>query len=542
MRVLAAGDAAVLAELRDLAEASALLASLVADPVEGTGEPVPGARTVLVPFLPHRTSATATAAAVRARSLAAVAATGARLVEIPVVYDGEDLEALAGALGWSPRELVRRHGEARWRVGFMGFAPGFASLTCADAAWPDVPRRATPRTRVPAGAVALAGPYAGVYPRSSPGGWQLVGRTDAPVWDVNREPPALWTPGDDVRFRQVAASAVEVGRVAAPHRSDRPHPGHRALDVVAPGAQAVVEDLGRGGVAHLGVGASGAADRRSLRAANRAVGNDAGAAAVETEGGLHVRASGHLVVALAGAPAPAEIRRSGAAEPAEAPFAAPFALRDRDELLLGAPPRGRRTYLAVRGGLDAAVTLGSRSTDTLGHVGPPRLAAGARLPVGTAPIAAVETSDAGAPDPTSLPAPGETATLRVVAGPHDDWFDDGVAALTGQVWEVTSLADRVGVRLAGEALRRTAAHADAELPSEGMVTGAVQVPPNGQPILFLPDHPVTGGYPPVAVVIEADLPLLGQLPAGARVRFEVFHSHRRHPAESPCRSCENGRS
>ncbi|QAY69595.1 carboxyltransferase domain-containing protein [Xylanimonas protaetiae] len=540
MRILPAGDAALLVELADLAEATALRAALAARPVPGVEEPVPGARTLLVPFRPHVVTAPALAAALRALPLVRPDDVAARVVAVPTVYDGADLAPLAALLGWSPEELVRRHTAARWTVGFMGFAPGFAYLTCADAAgggpldWPHVPRLTSPRTRVPAGSVALAGPYAGVYPRVSPGGWQLVGRTDAAVWDADRTPPALWEPGDEVRFVQVAAAGVEVrgpGAAGTPGPAEAPvpagagpsdrAPAARALAVVAAGVGTVVEDLGRPGVAHLGVGQSGAADPRSLRAANRAVGNRPGAAAVETEGGLHVRARGDVVVALAGAPSAARVERarSGAEPGATAPFGVPFVLRGGDTLTLGAPARGRRTYLAVRGGLDLPATLGSRATDTLGLVGPPRLAAGATLPAGTDVAAAVDTGDVGAPDPGTLPAAGRTTTLRVVAGPHDDWFDDGVATLTGQDWEVTALADRVGVRLAGEPLRRAATHADAELPSEGMVTGAVQVPPNGQPILFLPDHPVTGGYPPVAVVVTADLPLLGQLPTGARVRF-----------------------
>ncbi|ACZ29123.1 urea amidolyase related protein [Xylanimonas cellulosilytica DSM 15894] len=531
MRILPAGDTALLVELDTLAQATALLASLVADPIPGAGEPVPGARTLLVPFRPHAVSASGLAAALRSRPLVRPDDDVARVVDIPTVYDGEDLTSLAALLGWSPEELVRRHTAATWTVGFMGFAPGFSYLTCTDPAWPQVPRLGSPRTRVPAGAVALAGPYAGVYPRVSPGGWQLVGQTDAAIWDATRTPPVLWAPGDVVRFQPVPPDAVNATR-RAPGAEPAPIvPGAdatpdldagRAVLVVDAGRGTLIQDLGRTGVAHLGVGQSGAADPRSLRAANRAVGNPPGAAAIETEGLLRIRASGDVVVALTGALVTAHVRRDaagGGVRERPAPSSVPFLLHDGEELALGEPTRGRRTYVAMRGGVDVPVTLGSRSTDTLGGVGPAPLTAGTVLPVGADVAAAVETGDVGAPDPASLPTPGQTTTLRIVVGPHPDWFDDGAATLTAQEWEVTALADRVGIRLAGRPLRRTAARADAELPSEGMVTGAVQVPPNGQPILFLPDHPVTGGYPPVAVVVTADLPLLGQLPTSARVRF-----------------------
>ncbi|WP_425955455.1 carboxyltransferase domain-containing protein [Xylanimonas sp. McL0601] len=544
MRILPARDDALLVELDDLAQATALLASLVETPVPGTGEPVPGARTVLVPFQPAVVTASALAAELRTRPLAPREVTGARLVEIPTVYDGEDLAPLARLLGWSPEELVRRHVTASWRVGFMGFAPGFAYLTCADApgSWPEVPRRETPRTRVPAGAVALAGPYAGVYPRASPGGWQLVGRTDTPVWDSTREPASLWSPGDEVRFVPTPPTPQEVsGRGTPRYRpgSDDPSPSEphepvsgrardgalrAALVVLDGGLQSLVEDLGRPGVARLGVGSSGAADPRSLRAANRAVGNVPGAAAIECVGGLRVRARGGAVVALTGAGAPTTVFTADRSSERPAPHGVAFLLHDGDELAVGYPGRGARTYLAVRGGLDVPVVLGSRSTDTLGGLGPAPLGPGTVLDVGAqgALEGAVAGGDVGAPPLDRLPAAGETTTLRVVLGPHDDWFDAGaVAALTGTPWTVTPRSDRVGLRLDGEPLHRAVRRVEAELPSAGTVTGALQVPPDGRPVLLLADHPVTGGYPVVAAVVAADVALAGQLPAGATVRFAV---------------------
>ena len=550
VRVLPARDDALLVEVDDLAHALALDASLRDDPVAGVGQPVPGARTLLVPFDPWRLPAARLADELRARAGSpdmVVGPTGdddgGRLVEIPTVYNGEDLADVARLLACSPQEVVRRHAGASWVVGFVGFAPGFAYLTGDDAGLV-VPRRETPRTRVPAGSVALAGPYSGVYPRSSPGGWQLVGRTDVVTWDADRDPPTPWAPGDRVRFTAVRASArgAEAARGGIsrsarqselPPRTETAAPttpgtggtgmSGAAVEVVTPGLQALVQDLGRPGQAHLGVSGSGAADPRSLRAANRAVGNPVGAAAVEAVGGgLRLRARADAVVALAGADASAVVHRGGDPDDARrAPLARAFRLRAGDELALGAPARGRRTYVAVRGGVDVRPVLRSRATDTLAHLGPAPLAPASRLRRGWAHnIGAVAVDDVGAPDGAALPAPGEVTTLPVVLGPHDDWFTtDAVAALLDQQWRVTDRSDRVGLRLEGAPLTRTAGAQGRELPSEGCVTGALQVPPDGLPVLFGVDHPLTGGYPVVAAVASTHLWLLGQLPPGALLRF-----------------------
>jgi biotin-dependent carboxylase-like uncharacterized protein len=281
----------------------------------------------------------------------------------------------------------------------------------------------------------------------------------------------------------------------------------RALVVVATGPFATVQDLGRPGQAALGVGVSGAADRAALRLGNRLVGNDEGAAGIEaTLGGLVVRAAGDLVVALTGAPCPATA--GGAPVAANAPVRLPAGA----ELALGTPTAGLRTYLAVRGGVDVPTVLGSRSTDTLAGLGPAVLTAGCELPVGPPPARQPNVDLA----PVSAPAAGEVR-LRVLRGPRDDWFTgESLDRLTGSSYVVSADCDRVGLRLRGAPLDRAR---DDELPSEGVVPGAVQVPPAGQPTLFLADAPVTGGYPVVAVVLDADLDLAGQLRPGQAVRF-----------------------
>ncbi|WP_336604040.1 biotin-dependent carboxyltransferase family protein [Agromyces seonyuensis] len=260
---------------------------------------------------------------------------------------------------------------------------------------------------------------------------------------------------------------------------------------------------------------SGAADRGALREANRLVGNVPGTAALEAAGGGAVlRAHGELLVAVTGAEGPVIIE--GRRGDALAPRGRAFVLLPDERLVLGEPERGIRTVIAVRGGLDVPGILGSASTDTLAGLGPAALAPGDRLAVAPARRGAV-----GAPGPLPRPpASGATTLLDVVLGPRDDWFDEAsLARFADAEWVVTPRSDRVGARLDGPALARAPRFEGVELPSEGLVPGALQVPPDGRPILFGRDHPVTGGYPVIAVVAAVDLDLALQLPPGARVRF-----------------------
>ena len=278
------------------------------------------------------------------------------------------------------------------------------------------------------------------------------------------------------------------------------------LTVLAPGLLTTVQDLGRTGWAAIGVPRSGAADRAAHALANRLVGNDASAATLEvTAGGLRLRAGRTHLVAVTGAWAPVAV------DGRPAPLHAPFTLRPGAELALGRPAAGLRSYLAVRGGVAVRPVLGSRSTDTLSGLGPAPLRAGDELPVGD--LAAEEPVVDVAP----VGPPSSRPVLHVLPGPRRDRLaEDAWALLTAAEWAVTSASDRVGLRLAGPVLRRSG---DGELPSEGLVPGAVQVPPDGAPVLFLADHPVTGGYPVLAVVRTADLPAVAQVRPGDALRF-----------------------
>lgn len=515
VRVLRAGSDGLLAEVADLDEALALFDSLRRSPATGVRELVPAARTVLLRFDPSLTTVGALAADLAGRPLSAAVAADGPLVEVPVCYDGADLDEVASLCGLDAAEVVRRHTAAPWTVAFTGFAPGFAYLSGGDPAL-DVPRRSEPRTSIPAGSVGLAGPFSGVYPRASPGGWQLLGRTGLALWDLRRAEPALLSPGMRVQFVDAGPSAL--AREREPARSPAPPPTARALEVLAPGALSVVADLGRPDRATQGVARSGAVDRASLRRADRLVGNPAGAAALEVAGGgLRVRAHGDLVVAATGAPAPLVRFRGDAERGEDVDLDRPLALDDGEELHLGTPDRGMLTYLAVRGGVDGDPVLGSLSTDVLSGIGPPPLQAGTVVPVGLAQGAAVAADAEPGP---RLPAPGDVVTVDVLLGPRDDWFAaEAVETFLAQEWTVTPRSNRVGLRLSGDrALERSRTE---ELPSEGTVPGSLQVPPNGQPVLFTADHPVTGGYPVIACVAAHHLDRVGQVPVGGRLRFRA---------------------
>ncbi len=282
--------------------------------------------------------------------------------------------------------------------------------------------------------------------------------------------------------------------------------GDRRLVVEEVGAQVTVQDLGRTGLAHLGVPRSGALDGPAHRLANRLVGNAEDAATLEClDGRLAFTASTSAAVAVTGAQVPVSVE--GRAREWGTGLSVPAGAR----VEVGAATMGLRAYVAVTGGIAVDPVLGSRATDLLSGLGPPPVEAGDELALGPA---------AQAPVAVDTPrAPGRTGVLRVRLGPRQDWFTtEAVAALDGSSYAVGSSSNRIGLRLEGEAISWARTE---ELPSEGMVLGAVQVPPNGQPVVFLHDHPTTGGYPVVGVVVAEDLPACAQLRPGEEVTLRV---------------------
>ncbi|MHA7142836.1 5-oxoprolinase subunit B/C family protein [Arthrobacter sp. Sr33] len=531
-----AGPRALLIQLESLESVLAVHAHLQQHPLRGQVDVLAAARTVLAVF-DSGTSARAarTAVAQLDTSPATDSAPVGDPVRIEVVYDGDDLAEVGRLTGLDPDGVIAAHTGQLWTTAFGGFAPGFAYLVGENETL-TVPRRTSPRTAVPAGAVALAGNFSAVYPRRSPGGWQLIGRTASRLWDLGRDQPALLRPGTAVQYVAVRETVtVSDPAAGAGTSTDAPNETGHSLEVLTPGPQSLIQDLGRPGLGDVGVSKAGAADTASARQANRLVGNAPGDAVIETIlGGLTVRAHGELTLALAGAITPAEITTTndaGGDSTRTAPMCSPFALHDGESLTLDQPAAGLRTYLAIRGGIDVPEVLGSRSTDVMSGIGPDPLAAGMVLPVG----AIDQGRTVGAAEPSTLPdavrlngvganshAP---VVLRITGGPRHDWFtDESRTAITSQTWTVTAESNRIGVRLAtdenqeaAEPLERLTAD---ELPSEGVVAGSLQVPPSGLPVLFLADHPVTGGYPVIGVVVPDDLPIAAQLPPGTMLRFE----------------------
>lgn len=272
------------------------------------------------------------------------------------------------------------------------------------------------------------------------------------------------------------------------------------VTVVETGPLTTVQDLGRPGLAALGITRSGACDRRGFALANRLVGNPETAAGLEvTFGGLVLRADRDLLVATTGA------RCAG-----DWPHNAPTFLRAGEELRLGAPRSGLRTHVAIRGGLVPAPVLGARATDTMSGLGPAVLQPGDTVPAGSPHLPVPDIDVAPVADPA-----GDEVRVRVLPGPRRDWFpDEAWESLTTQSWQVTSESNRIGLRLDGAPLERLR---EDELASEGMVRGAVQVPPSGLPVLFLADHPATGGYPVIGYVVDDDVDACGQLRPGQRL-------------------------
>ncbi|WP_090009074.1 biotin-dependent carboxyltransferase family protein [Lentzea albidocapillata] len=277
----------------------------------------------------------------------------------------------------------------------------------------------------------------------------------------------------------------------------------RSITIIRTGPQALVEDLGRPGNAHLGVPPSGALDQHSLKLANRLVGNPENTAGLELLlGGLALKANASCTVAVTGPPT--EVRIDGRLADSHHPVH----LKQDEVLEIGTPQTGLRNYLALSGGIEVDEELGSRSTDLLSGIGPEPLRANDVLHLGTPnlPVGADVV-----PPHQAL----HTLVIPIRLGPRDDWFDDAETQLRQGYWTVSDRSNRVGARLSGTKLNRR----DGEIPSEGMITGAVQVPPDGQPVVFLNDHPTTGGYPVIGVVDNDYLRFLGQARPGTEVRF-----------------------
>ena len=440
-----------------------------------------------------------------------------KLVEVPVVYGGDagpDLGYVADRAGLSAEMVIQRHAAQLYRVFMLGFLPGFPYMAAVDTAIA-APRRPVPRTRVPAGSVGIAGRQTGVYPRESPGGWQIIGRTPLEMFDAERASPALISPGDTVRFVPVVAADVVSGSSRAGVEV-RPKPdttyAARYITVLRPGLLTTIQDSGRWGYQHLGVPVSGPMDPLAYRLANALLGNSPDAAVLEaTVLGPELRFEDPARIAIAGADLNPTLDGLplSATGTAECPAGSVLRFGDRRA--------GARAYVAVDGGIAVPPVLGSRSTHTMSGLGGMEgraLRAGDRIPLG-APLQSFVTERPGRQYHA-----GRDARLRVMKGPQfDDFHPSALDTLQRTCFTISPQSDRMGYRLAGGTLPEV--ERSGEMVSDAAVVGAVQVPPSGQPILLMADRQTTGGYPQIAVVITADLFRAGQLVPGDSVTFEL---------------------
>ena len=526
-RVLPVGDRAMAVEFGDAidpalsARVRALDASLCRESMPGLIETVPTYRSLLVLYEPRATGF----AALKTRLLerAAKAEAGplrGRLHEIATLYggeDGPDLPEVARRCGLPESEIVALHASIEYTAFMLGFRPGFAYLGLLPEALA-LPRRSTPRVRVPPGSVGLAGRQTAVYPSLSPGGWHLIGRTSHRMFDPAAEPPALIAPGDRVRFVPVRELRPAEAGAVDPHPALDP-----AVEVVEPGLLTTVQARGRSGHRRCGVPGAGPLDLPAHDLANRIVGNPADAATLEcTVAGPSLRFLGPAHFAITGADLRPVLHR---ADLGEWPVPRGAAVRARTGNLLAFTGRGAgaRAYLAFAGGIEVPLVLGSRATDVgagFGGFEGRALRTGDRLGLGASPSPAHDPGTIG-------PPPAARVTVRVVLGPQDDHFDeDALRRFLEQPWRVASTSDRIGFRLEGSPL---AHRGPSEIVSDGLVPGAIQVPPDGAPIVAMADGPTTGGYPKIATVVGADLPLLAQLvPGEGEVRFTAVTVHDAH--------------
>jgi KipI family sensor histidine kinase inhibitor len=431
-----------------------------------------------------------------------------RTITIPVAYGGADLHALAAAKKLSVTELIELHREAEYTVAAIGFSPGFPYLQGLPSQLHQ-PRHSSPR-KVEAGSVAIAGNQAGIYPFASQGGWHVLGRTDAELFDPHRDPPALLQPGDKVRFVE-----TETIREIEPARP-QPETLADGITVIEPGVLSSIQDHGRWGNQHFGVSPGGAADPVLAAIANRLVGNPDGAAVIEcTMTGCVLRFDIDSCVAWVGW--------------ADEASGKPHAIKAGDRIDLRKRMCHLRGYIAVAGGIDVPEVLGSRATDLRavlgGHQGR-ALQAGDILPIGKA-----LTSPVSGNWHVSWPHPGgRLIELRYLRGIQADWF--GAAALRHfkeSSYMISPASDRTGTRLIGAKLSLKEPR---EMVSQPVVFGSVQVPPDGQPIVLMSERQTIGGYPQIGHVISADIPKLARAWPGTHVHFrEVDLDEARHACD-----------
>ena len=446
-----------------------------------------------------------------------------RTVTIPVCYGaayGPDMEVVCQQSGLSEQEVVQRHVTASYPCSMLGFLPGFPYLVGLD---PQLatPRLATPRAVVPAGSVGIAGAQTGVYPVSSPGGWNLIGRTPLTLFDPAREQPSLVQAGDVVRFSPISLQEFEEKQshefTCYPQICDVSEQDVDGCDVLEPGMLTTVQDDGRWGLQNMGIPISGAMDRQALALGNFLVGNEEGAAALEiTLSGPRLVFTTDALVALTGADMGLQVNGR------DIPAWTAVLVRTGSVLsMAGCIGAGCRVWLCVAGGIDVPYVLGSRSTLLRAALGGFK---GRALRLGDSlhllPLTRQARCLEGFSCPVRLRPPyAVDIPVPVLPGPQTESLTPGARqAFLDATWTVSDASDRMGCRLEGPQL---ALGHGADIISEVIPEGSVEVTGAGLPIVMLADRQTTGGYVKPYVVASAAIGWLAQRRPGDSIRFRM---------------------
>lgn len=482
---------------------------------------LPGYNTLLVTFDGMETTAHSLCADIRKLldRVKDIPEHAGRRVTIPVCYTpafGPDLESTANHAQMTVEQLIQRHTAASYPVYMLGFAPGFPYLGGMD---PTIaaPRLPEPRVKIPGGSVGIAGEQTGVYPLDSPGGWRIIGRTPTKLFDPEREEPFLVQAGDKIWFTAISEREYEE-RLTSPRQafSMRAPDDRTDIEVQHAGFYATIQDMGRKEWLHMGVPRSGCADPMASQSANALVGNDPSQALLEfTMIGGKLAFHRDARIAVTGAFMHPHIDETAV------PQWQSLDVKKGQTLTLGPATLGMRTYVAIAGGLDVPEVLGSRSTYPkagLGGLEGRPLQAGDRLRIGRQTTTLDLTENHQAVSIGLQPEYGHIWKLRVIEGPQSDRFTQaGLDLFYDQEFTISQQLDRMGIRLSGSPVSHTQG---ADILSEPILPGAVQIPGNGLPILMSVDAQTAGGYTKIAQVITADLWKLGQMRPGDMVRFE----------------------
>jgi len=519
------GDSALLVELGNvispaLNQKVVVLAEAVENAnIQGVEELVPTYRSLLIRFNPLRVSYEQLV--FRIQDIEKTAKTSKKIVlsrkiVIPTVYGGEygpDLAYVASNHRLTEEEVVKLHSEREYRVYMIGFVAGFPYLgEVADKI--ATPRLETPRLKVPAGSVSIAEKQSGIYPCEAPGGWRIIGRTPLQLFNPQQQPPAFLKPGDTVVFKPISEKKYKMLKASVKQKIQAgfKEKTMKIFKVLKPGLFTTVQDLGRYGRLKYGVPISGAMDQLSHIAANILVGNDIDAACLEmTLIGAELLALSKIQIAITGGEVSPKI------DGVDVPMWQTLNVDEGCTISFGRMKSGCRIYLSVRGGINVPLVLGSRSTYRRGGFGG---IDGRQLKAGDV-IEAFKISllENERIIPSELvPQFSNSIKAHVTLGPQAEMFtEEGIETFLSSQYKITLEADRMGYRLEGPQIKHKE---KADIISDALLPGAVQVPKDGKPIIIMRDAQTTGGYPKIAVATTSDLCLLGQAKPNDMVEFE----------------------